>query len=103
MVMKKYIEPRFIKLCGGGKKKKRQFDSPTIGCAQVDPEKLRHALKTVLFNQMFISAPTVVAAYHLTRWRGDPCGPQLPTLHWALAELTIFSILEEVLFYYSHR
>ncbi|XP_061558191.1 fatty acid hydroxylase domain-containing protein 2 [Phycodurus eques] len=69
----------------------------------VDPEKLRHALKTVLFNQVFISVPMVVAAYHLTWWRGNPCGPELPTFHWALTELTIFSILEEVLFYYSHR
>ncbi|XP_077362064.1 fatty acid hydroxylase domain-containing protein 2 isoform X2 [Festucalex cinctus] len=69
----------------------------------VEPEKLRQALKTVLFNQLFISAPAVVVAYHLTRWRRDPCGPELPTFHWALAELTIFSILEEVLFYYSHR
>ncbi|XP_061755081.1 fatty acid hydroxylase domain-containing protein 2 isoform X2 [Nerophis ophidion] len=69
----------------------------------VDPAKLRQALKTVLFNHLFISGPMVVVAYHLTSWRGDPCGPQLPTFHWALIELAFFSILEEVFFYYSHR
>ncbi|XP_077596215.1 fatty acid hydroxylase domain-containing protein 2 [Stigmatopora nigra] len=69
----------------------------------VDPEKLRQALKTVTFNQLFISAPTVVVAYHLNLWRSNPCGPELPTFQWALAELAFFSILEEVMFYYSHR
>ncbi|XP_029956550.1 fatty acid hydroxylase domain-containing protein 2 [Salarias fasciatus] len=69
----------------------------------VDPEKLRHAVKTVLFNQVFISGPMVVACYHLMSWTGDPCGPELPTFHWALTELAIFSIMEEVMFYYSHR
>ncbi|XP_054612146.1 fatty acid hydroxylase domain-containing protein 2 [Dunckerocampus dactyliophorus] len=69
----------------------------------VDPVKLHQALRTVLFNQVFISAPMVVAAYHLTSWRGNPCGPELPTFHWALSEMAAFSILEEVLFYYSHR
>ncbi|KAM3601925.1 uncharacterized protein V6R79_021370 [Siganus canaliculatus] len=69
----------------------------------VDPEKLRHAVKTVLFNQVFISGPMVVICYFLVSWRGNPCGPELPTFHWALVELTVFSILEEVFFYYSHR
>lgn len=69
----------------------------------VDPVKLRQALRTVLFNHVFISGPMVVAAYYIMSWRGEPCGPELPTFHWALAELAGFGILEEVLFYYSHR
>ncbi|XP_055082916.1 fatty acid hydroxylase domain-containing protein 2 isoform X2 [Periophthalmus magnuspinnatus] len=69
----------------------------------VDPAKLRHALKTVLFNHMCISGPMVVAAYHLMSYRGQPCGPELPTFHWALLELTGFVIIEEIMFYYSHR
>ncbi|XP_055004290.1 fatty acid hydroxylase domain-containing protein 2 [Boleophthalmus pectinirostris] len=69
----------------------------------VDPAKLRHALKIVLFNQVCISGAMVVAAYHLMSYRGQPCGPELPTFHWALLELTAFAIIEEVLFYYSHR
>ncbi|XP_074467093.1 fatty acid hydroxylase domain-containing protein 2 [Sebastes fasciatus] len=69
----------------------------------VDPDKLRHVLKTVVFNHLFISGPMVVAAYYLMTSRGDPCGPELPTFQWALMELAAFSIMEELIFYYSHR
>nr|XP_020467607.1 fatty acid hydroxylase domain-containing protein 2 [Monopterus albus] len=69
----------------------------------VDPVKLRQAIRCVLFNQIFISAPMMVATYFVMTWRGDPCGPELPTFHWALMELTFFSIIDEILFYYSHR
>uniref|UniRef100_A0A8D3A3V3 Fatty acid hydroxylase domain-containing protein n=1 Tax=Scophthalmus maximus TaxID=52904 RepID=A0A8D3A3V3_SCOMX len=69
----------------------------------VDPAKLRSAMKTVVFNLFFLSGPMVVGVYHLTSWRGNPCGPELPTFHWALTELAIFSIIEEIMFYYSHR
>lgn len=70
---------------------------------QVDKQKLVHALKTVLFNHLCISGPMVVGAYQLMTLRGDPCGPQLPTFHRALMELAAFSVLEELIFYYSHR
>ncbi|XP_074528607.1 fatty acid hydroxylase domain-containing protein 2 [Halichoeres trimaculatus] len=69
----------------------------------VDPAKLKQAVKTVVFNQVFVSGPMVVAVYHLMTLRGNPCGPELPTFHWALMELAFFSILEEIMFYYSHR
>ncbi|XP_068600494.1 fatty acid hydroxylase domain-containing protein 2 [Brachionichthys hirsutus] len=69
----------------------------------VDPAKLRHALRTVVFNQLFISGPMVVAAYYLTSLRGNPCDPKLPSFHYALMELAAFFIVEEVMFYYSHR
>ena len=70
---------------------------------QVDPVKLRHAVKVVAFNQFVISGSMVVAAYYVMSWRGNPCGPELPTFHWALMELAAFSLVEEVMFYYSHR
>lgn len=70
---------------------------------QVDPKKLRQALKWVTINQLFISGPIVVAVYHLMSLRGNPCAPELPTFHWALTELAFFSIVEEFMFYYSHR
>ncbi|XP_004076095.1 fatty acid hydroxylase domain-containing protein 2 [Oryzias latipes] len=69
----------------------------------VDPVKLRQALKTVIFNHVFISGPMAVGVYYLMTWRGNPCGPELPTFHWGLMELGVFSIIEEILFYYSHR
>lgn len=30
-------------------------------------------------------------------------GPELPTFQWVLFEIAIFSLVEEVGFYYSHR
>ncbi|XP_058483923.1 fatty acid hydroxylase domain-containing protein 2 [Solea solea] len=69
----------------------------------VDRVKLRHAVKTVILNQLLISGPMVVAVYHITSWRVNPCGPELPTFHWALMELAVFALVEEIMFYYSHR
>ncbi|KAM8973312.1 fatty acid hydroxylase domain-containing protein 2 [Pelodytes ibericus] len=69
----------------------------------VDAGKLRHAVITVLCNQIFISFPMVLLMYPLMRLRGNPCGMELPTFHWVLLELSIFTLVEEILFYYSHR
>ncbi|XP_078509809.1 fatty acid hydroxylase domain-containing protein 2 isoform X2 [Lissotriton helveticus] len=69
----------------------------------VDLVRLRQAALTVLFNQVFISLPMVMVMYPIMHWRGNPCGPELPTFHWVLLELSIFTLIEEVLFYYSHR
>lgn len=70
---------------------------------QVDAGRLRHAVKTVLFNQVCLSGPVVVLTYMLMKWRGDPCGPELPTFHWVLLELAVCGLMEEILFYYTHR
>ncbi|KAM4747002.1 fatty acid hydroxylase domain-containing protein 2 isoform 2-T2 [Rhinophrynus dorsalis] len=69
----------------------------------VDPVRLRHAVITVLCNQIFISFPMVLLMYPIIHWRGNPCGPELPTFHWVLLELSVFVLIEEILFYYSHR
>uniref|UniRef100_A0A8C4SAE8 Fatty acid hydroxylase domain containing 2 n=1 Tax=Erpetoichthys calabaricus TaxID=27687 RepID=A0A8C4SAE8_ERPCA len=69
----------------------------------VDPAKLRQAVKKVLFNQLFLSVPMVIVMYPVMKWRGNPCGPELPTFHWVLLEFFVFGLIEEVLFYYSHR
>uniref|UniRef100_A0A3B3YMD0 Fatty acid hydroxylase domain-containing protein n=1 Tax=Poecilia mexicana TaxID=48701 RepID=A0A3B3YMD0_9TELE len=69
----------------------------------VDPAKLRQAVRTVLFNQVLVSGPMVVLVYLLASRTGRPCGPELPTFHRGLMELALFSMLEEILFYYSHR
>ncbi|XP_044520412.1 fatty acid hydroxylase domain-containing protein 2 isoform X1 [Gracilinanus agilis] len=69
----------------------------------VDPTKLRQALKTVIFNQYVVSFLMLVSFYPFFKWRGDPCRPELPTFHWFLLELSVFTLIEEVLFYYTHR
>lgn len=70
---------------------------------QVDAEKLRRSIRTVLFNQYMISLPMVVLLYPVLKLWGNPCRRELPTFHWFLLELTVFTLIEEVLFYYSHR
>lgn len=69
----------------------------------VDLVKVRHAVKMVLLNQLLISTPMVVGVYYLMKLRGEPCSPELPTFHQALLEMAVFSLVEEVFFYYSHR
>nr|XP_048716764.1 fatty acid hydroxylase domain-containing protein 2 isoform X3 [Caretta caretta] len=70
---------------------------------KVDPAKLRQAVHTVLFNQVFISLPMMMLMLPIMKWRGQPCSEELPTFHWFLLELSIFTLVEEILFYYSHR
>lgn len=70
---------------------------------QVDTMKLRQSMRTVLFNQCMISVPMVIFLYPIIKMRGDPYRRELPTFHWFLLELAIFTLINEVLFYYSHR
>ncbi|XP_046870389.1 fatty acid hydroxylase domain-containing protein 2 isoform X1 [Hypomesus transpacificus] len=69
----------------------------------VDPVKLRQAIKSVLFNQIFISGPMVVGVHYVQTRLGDPFGPVLPTFQRGLMEVAICALVEEFLFYYSHR
>nr|XP_016850569.1 PREDICTED: fatty acid hydroxylase domain-containing protein 2 isoform X2 [Anolis carolinensis] len=69
----------------------------------VDREKLRKAILTVAFNMIFISLPMVILLLPIMKWRTEPCHLQLPTFHWFLLEVAIFTLVEEILFYYSHR
>ncbi|XP_069754031.1 fatty acid hydroxylase domain-containing protein 2 isoform X1 [Narcine bancroftii] len=69
----------------------------------VEAVKLLQAIRTVVFNQCFLSFPMIMLMYPIMKWRGNPCGPELPTFHWVLLELCFLGLLEEVFFYYSHR
>lgn len=68
----------------------------------VDPAKFKKALLIVLFNQI-ITVPFSVIFYGLYKWRGCSFGRELPSFHWVLFEIGMFSLVEEFLFYYSHR
>jgi len=70
---------------------------------QVDTEKLRQCIRTVLFNQVVISLPMLVFLYPILKLWGDPYHRELPTFHWFLLELVIFTLIEEVLLCYTHR
>ncbi|XP_074865870.1 fatty acid hydroxylase domain-containing protein 2 isoform X2 [Carettochelys insculpta] len=69
----------------------------------VDTAKLQQAVCTVLFNQVFLSLPMAILMLPLMKWQGQPCSKELPTFHWFLLELSFSILLEEILFYYSHR
>ncbi|KAF6081122.1 fatty acid hydroxylase domain containing 2 [Phyllostomus discolor] len=45
----------------------------------------------------------MVLLYPICKLRRDPCRRELPTFHWFLLELAVFTLIEEVMFYYSHR
>ncbi|NXN93863.1 FXDC2 protein, partial [Rhinopomastus cyanomelas] len=69
----------------------------------VDTKKLRQAIYTVLFNQFFVSLPMLVPMFYVMEWWGNTFHKELPTFRWFLVELSVFTLLEEILFYYTHR
>ena len=45
-----------------------------------------------------------VAIFFVMRWRGCSCHPQdMPTFPWSVVEVTVFTLVEEIGFYYTHR
>jgi len=69
----------------------------------VDRKKLLRAVKYVLFNHTVIGLLVSYVLYPVYMWRGCSTGLELPSFHWVLFEITIFTLVEEVGFYYSHR
>lgn len=69
----------------------------------INRKKLRSALFWVFFNLTIVGLPLMYVAFMLMKWRGCSFGRELPTFHWVVFELVIFSLVEEVFFYYSHR
>lgn len=61
------------------------------------------AVKLVLFNQIVVGGAVTLVMHPVYVWRGCSFGPELPSFHWVLFEITIFTLVEEVGFYYSHR
>lgn len=69
----------------------------------VDLKKLLKAVKLVLFNQIVVGGGFSLVLYWVFKWRGCSCGPELPSFHWVLFEIAVFSLVDEFGFYYSHR
>ncbi|XP_005147228.2 fatty acid hydroxylase domain-containing protein 2 isoform X2 [Melopsittacus undulatus] len=69
----------------------------------VDTRKLRQAIYTVLCNQVLVSLPMLLPMFYILKWWGNTFSKELPTFRWFLLELSIFTIVEEILFYYTHR
>ncbi|XP_060564065.1 fatty acid hydroxylase domain-containing protein 2-like [Ruditapes philippinarum] len=70
---------------------------------QMDMQQFKKTIKLVLFNQVVIG---LVFCYGVT-WsfikRGNSIGGELPSFHWVLFEILVFSLVEEFFFYYTHR
>lgn len=69
----------------------------------LDRKKLMRAVKLVLFNQIVVGGVFSVVLYPVYTRRGCSFGPELPSFQWVLFEIAIFTLVEEVGFYYSHR
>ncbi|XP_041357077.1 fatty acid hydroxylase domain-containing protein 2-like [Gigantopelta aegis] len=82
-----------------------------LKCYKIQPDKnnplskadLLRVVYRVSFNSLCLSLPLMVIMYWMYKLRGCEFGGELPTFHWVLLELTIFTMVEEVAFYYSHR
>lgn len=73
-----------------------------IHLLKVDKRKLARAVIRVLFNQV-LGLPLMILMHHAMRWRGCSFGTELPTFQWVVWELFVFTWMEEIGFYYSHR
>lgn len=74
-----------------------------LSVLQVDRQKLKKAVKIVLFNGFVVSFPMTLFGFYLMKWRGCIVSGEMPSFAWVLLELTVFSLVEEIGFYYSHR
>lgn len=57
----------------------------------------------MLLNHFAITVPFLYFTYPLMRWRGFPPLRELPSFYWALIEMAVFALIDEILFYYFHR
>lgn len=64
---------------------------------------LKKIAKRVLFNQIIVGLPVSFLSFYVMKWRGCATNGGLPTFQWVLLEITVFSLIEELGFYYSHR
>ncbi|KAK3099658.1 hypothetical protein FSP39_007604, partial [Pinctada imbricata] len=69
----------------------------------VDKDKLKRALKQVVFNQVIIGLPFIYVMYKVMKYRGCDFTGELPSFQWVLLEIAVYALVEELGFYYSHR
>ncbi|CAC5401782.1 FAXDC2 [Mytilus coruscus] len=69
----------------------------------VDRKKLKKAVKLVLFNGFVVSFAISSIGIYTMKLRGCAFSGDIPTFARVVVELIIFSLVEEVGFYYSHR
>ena len=61
-------------------------------------------VKLCLFNQLIVGSILGAILSKIGKWRGGAfTAEELPTFHWVLFEIFVFTLVEEFGFYYSHR
>lgn len=71
--------------------------------APVSIPALLNCVRVVLWNQTVVGLPFNVVAYFVLRWRGCPGLPEdLPSFNRFVLEILVFTIVEEIGFYYTH-
>lgn len=78
---------------------KIQDDSPY----PVSLKSVYRVVRQVLVNQILVGIPFGVICFYVMKFRKYDGIFELPTLHWVLLELSVFILIEEIGFYYSHR
>ncbi|XP_013789351.1 fatty acid hydroxylase domain-containing protein 2-like [Limulus polyphemus] len=69
----------------------------------VERLKVIQVIKQVLVNQFIFGIPILIGGHYLRNLIGYSMGVELPTFQWVLLELSVFVLVEEVAFYYTHR
>lgn len=69
----------------------------------VNGERLKKVIVQVLFNQIVTGPPLMLGTYYLLEPQSVEKIRQLPTFPTVVWHITICIVIEEILFYYSHR
>lgn len=69
----------------------------------VPPKRLYSAVKVILANQLIVGGVVIFAFIRLIKWRGHQDTRVLPSLMRVIGDLLVCLLVNEVLFYYSHR
>lgn len=80
------------------------FLFPFTPSLQVDMKMFRRLIETVVFNNIILNMALLYPAYWLQKWRGMSFKPDgVSTLPWFLVEVIAYTMVNEVVFYYTHR
>ncbi|MPC17556.1 Fatty acid hydroxylase domain-containing protein 2 [Portunus trituberculatus] len=81
----------------------RQYKTQAGTNEPVSGRALIKCLAVVNVNQLVLGLPFVEACRRILLMRGADFSPRLPPFFLVLQHLSVFTIIEEVLFYYFHR
>ncbi|XP_052281980.1 fatty acid hydroxylase domain-containing protein 2-like isoform X2 [Dreissena polymorpha] len=70
---------------------------------EFEMSKLWKAIRVVLVNHFIVGLPFCLGITFTYQMRGCSFSGELPTFHWVLLEILVFSLVEEFFFYYTHR